>query len=81
MHDRHKRGHPFFHGLGVSMPRPFRKGIACHGSMYTLPFCPELFVDLDNDVPMSYLSIENITKDELQRLLKQISNFRWIIQL
>ena len=32
-------------------------------------------------VPMSYLSIENITKDELQRLLKQISNFRWIIQL
>ena len=31
------------------MPRPFRKGIACHGSMYTLPFCPELFVDLDND--------------------------------
>ena len=39
LHDHHKRGHLFFHGLGVSMPRPFRKGIACHGSMQACPFC------------------------------------------
>ena len=32
------------------MPRPFRKGIACHGSMSVCPFGPELFVDLNNDV-------------------------------
>ena len=36
---RLKRGHPFSHGLGVSMPRPFRKGIACYPSMYVSPFC------------------------------------------
>ena len=28
------------------MPRPFRKGIACHGSMPVCPFSPESFVDL-----------------------------------
>ena len=39
LHDHHKRGHLFSHGLGVSMPRPFRKGIACHGSMRACPFC------------------------------------------
>ena len=39
LHDHHKRGHLFSHGLGVSMPRPFRKGIACHGSMQACPFC------------------------------------------
>ena len=49
-HDRDKRGHPFSHGLGVSMPRPFKKGIACHGSMHTLPFSSEWFVALYNDL-------------------------------
>ena len=38
LHDHHKRGHLFSHGLGVSMTRPFRKGIACHGSMQACPF-------------------------------------------
>ena len=37
--NRLKRGHPFFHGLGVSMPRPFRKGIACHPTTHMYPFC------------------------------------------
>ena len=32
------------------MPRPFRKGIACHGSMPVRPFSPESFVALYNDV-------------------------------
>ena len=36
---RLKRGHPFFHGLGVSMPIPFRKGIACHPTTHMCPFC------------------------------------------
>ena len=31
------------------MPRPFRKGIACHSSMQTHHFSPESFVDLNND--------------------------------
>ena len=31
------------------MPRPFRKGIACHGSMPVRPFSPESFVALYND--------------------------------
>ena len=31
------------------MPRPFKKGIACHGGKLTHPFSRELFVDLDND--------------------------------
>ena len=52
-HDRDKRGHPFSHGLGVSMPRPFNKGITCHGSMHTLPFSHNRFVDLDDDVAYS----------------------------
>ena len=53
LNDRHKRGHPFWHGLGVSMPRPFRKGIACHGSMPVRPFSPESFVALYNDTDYS----------------------------
>ena len=31
------------------MPRPFRKGIACHGSMPVCPFSQDRFVALDND--------------------------------
>ena len=31
------------------MPRAFRKGIACHGSMQTPPFSPESFVALNID--------------------------------
>ena len=39
---RLKRGHPFFHGLGVSMLRPFRKGIACHPTTHMCPFCSDI---------------------------------------
>ena len=31
------------------MARPFKKGIACHGSMQTPPFSRLSFVDLNND--------------------------------
>ena len=43
-HDRDKRGHPFSHGLGVSMPRPFNKGITCHAvSWFPNGKCATLF--------------------------------------
>ena len=40
--------HPV-HGLAFGIPRPFKKGIACHGSMHTLPLSHNRFVDLYND--------------------------------
>ena len=49
LHDRHKRGQPFSHGLAFGMPRPFKRGIACHGSMPVRPFSHNRFVALYND--------------------------------
>ena len=77
LHDRHKRGHVFSRDLGVSMPSPFRKGIACHGSMYILPFCPELFVDLDNDALPKWKNRDSTT----ERLIQQNTKFNKICAL
>ena len=72
LHDPHKRGHLFSHELGVSMPRPFRKGIACHGSMPVRPFSPESFVALYNDDTLQN-DYKTLSKGKLHLLVPNFS--------
>ena len=45
------------------MPRPFKKGIACHGGMQTHPFSQLSFVALNNDTSqLPNLSTQHIVK-------------------
>ena len=62
-----KRGHPFSHGLGVSMPRAFRKGMACHGNMHTNthPFSQVSLVDLDIMILMYVLQMHAFEENYL----------------
>ena len=54
------------------MPRPFKKGIACHGSMLTHPFSPDRFVDLDNDeafvIPLLLFSHKKYSSNDTNSL-------------
>ena len=61
------RGHPFSHGLGVSMPRAFRKGMACHGNMHTNthPFSQVSLVDLDIMILMYVLQMHAFEENYL----------------
>ena len=42
------------------MPRPFKKGIACHGSMQTHPFSRLSFVDLNIDNSVFFVSAQHL---------------------
>ena len=73
LHDLHKRGHLFSHGLGVSMPRPFRKCMACHGSIHVCPFCCDKiccfiiwFFEL---FYVSMIVLDCLRKQKLQKIL------------